>query len=254
MSDPWITLRQYTQARIALGRVGCATPTKAHLDFQLAHALARDAVHQPWPVEEFATALNTRGWACRILASAVAHREQYLQRPDLGRRLSAASEDLLQTSPACDIAIIVSNGLSSSAVQQHGLALLDAVIPAYRQASLNPGPICLVPHARVALSDQIGASLNARLAVMIVGERPGLSAADSLGIYMTYAPTPGNSDAERNCISNIRPPQGLDYAAAAQKLLYLSQQALHLGLSGVALKDDMPILNGAEPGSELQCT
>lgn len=242
MNDPWHTLRRFTQARIALGRAGSSLPTSALLDFQLAHASARDAVHQPWAIEAFAEAVEALGLETLILRTRVANREQYLQRPDHGRCLDDASRQRLElrSKEAIDVALIITNGLSSTAVDKHGLALLQALIATYRSSSLRLGPICLVSNARVALADEIGALFNARLAVIVVGERPGLSAADSLGLYLTFAPQIGNTDAERNCISNIRPPEGLSYAAAAAKLAYLSQQALHLGLSGVALKDDMP--------------
>lgn len=141
---------------------------------------------------------------------------------------------------AIDVALIFSNGLSSTALDQHGLACLEAIVAAYADSGLRLGPICLVPNGRVALLDEIGGLLQARLAVIAVGERPGLSAADSLGAYLTYAPGIGNTDAERNCISNIRPPEGLSYQSAAAKLAYLSEQALLRWVSGVALKDDMP--------------
>ncbi|WKJ89496.1 ethanolamine ammonia-lyase subunit EutC [Methylomonas montana] len=242
MNDSWYNLRRFTQARIAQGRVGCGLPTAALLDFQLAHAAARDAVHQPWDVAGFAERVERLGLETLILATPVASRQQYLQRPDRGRCLAESSRQLLETrcTQAVDVALIVSNGLSSTALDRHGLALLEAVVAAYRSSSLTLGPICLVANARVALADQIGALLKARLVVIIVGERPGLSAADSLGAYLTYAPKIGNTDAERNCISNIRPPDGLSYPAAAAKLAYLGNQALMRGVSGVMLKDDMP--------------
>lgn len=242
MNDPWHSLRRFTQARIGQGRAGCSTPTSALLDFQLAHAAARDAVHQSWDVEYFAKSVAALGLETLCLATPVAGREQYLQRPDQGRRLDEQSRQHLQSlgTAAVDVALIVSNGLSSTAVDSHGVALLEAIVAAFANSSLKLGPICLVPNGRVALADEIGSLLNARLSVIIVGERPGLSAADSLGVYMTYAPRIGNTDAERNCISNIRPPNGLSYQAAAAKLAYLGRQALQLGFSGVALKDDMP--------------
>jgi ethanolamine ammonia-lyase small subunit len=243
MRDPWFDLRRFTQARIGQGRVGCATPTSAHLEFQLAHAMARDAVHQIWQVEHFAAAITAKGWQSVILSTPIVGREQYLLRPDLGCCLDQSSRQLLQSlkQPNIDIALVISNGLSSTAAEKHGHGLLQAVIAGYASCSLRIGPLCLVPNARVAVADEIGVLMNARLSVMIVGERPGLSAADSLGIYLTYAPNIGKSNAERNCISNIRPPQGLSYEAAAAKLAYLSEKALHIGFSGVALKDDMPI-------------
>lgn len=242
INDPWVELRRYTQARIGQGRAGCATPTGAQLDFQLAHAMARDAVHQPWDAQGFGEGLAALGCQSLLLATPIVDRQHYLLRPDLGRSLDPASRLRLQSlqSAACDVALIVSNGLSSTALDAHGLNLLQAVLVAYAACSLRVGPICLVPNARVALADEIGELMQAKLAVIIVGERPGLSAADSLGAYLTYAPRSGNTDAERNCLSNIRPPQGMDYASAATKLAYLSQQALRRQLSGVALKDDMP--------------
>ena len=242
MSDPWFALRQFTQARIAQGRAGCSLPTAALLDFQLAHASARDAVHLAWDISGFAEDMEKLALETLILATPVSSRTQYLQRPDLGRYLLQSSHELLATreNQAIDVALIVSNGLSSTAVDEHGLALLQAVVTAYAECGLQIGPICLVPNARVALADEIGALLDARLAVIIVGERPGLSAADSLGAYLTYTPKIGNTDAERNCVSNIRPPAGLAYDAAAAKLAYLSGQALGRGFSGVMLKDDMP--------------
>lgn len=244
MHDPWHDLRRFTQARIAQGRVGCGLPTSALLDFQLAHAAARDAVLQGWDVGGFAAGLARQGLASLCLETQVADRFDYLQRPDKGRRLADASCELLRqhAGTAADVALILSNGLSSTAVNIHGLALLAEIVAVFRQGSLSISDICLVPNARVAVADQIGSLLNARLSMIIIGERPGLSAADSLGVYLTYAPKIGNTDAERNCLSNIRPPEGLGYRAAADKLHYLSRQALRLGLSGVGLKDDMPRL------------
>jgi len=244
MNDPWFKLRQFTQARIAQGRSGHAQTTAAQLDFQLAHASARDAVHLPWDVEAFAQRAVALGTETIMLETQVTDRVHYLKRPDLGRRLAPVSHAHLSTSASADIALIFSNGLSSTAMDAHGLALLSAILDAYRGRMVTDdvriAPVCLVPNARVALSDEIGALFKAKLCVIVVGERPGLSAADSLGIYMTYNPNPANTDAERNCISNVRPPDGLSCEAAAAKLLYLSEQALQRRISGVALKDDMP--------------
>ena len=242
MKDSWFELRRFTQARIAQGRAGCATPTSAQLDFQLAHAMARDAVLQPWQTKPIITALTLQGWESLELTTAIDNRQHYLQRPDLGRCLDQFSRELLKSrcSPSIDVALIISNGLSSAAVDSHGLSLVEAILPTYRKYNISVGPICLVPNARVAVADEIGALLDAKVSVIVVGERPGLSAADSLGIYLTYAPCQDNTDANRNCISNIRPPFGLDYQPAADKLAYLTQQALQRQISGVALKDDMP--------------
>ncbi len=246
MTDPWLALRRFTQARIALGRAGHAVTTKALLDFQLAHAQARDAVHLPWDREAFAEQLRKLGEEVLLFDTPVAGREEYLRRPDLGRVLSETSRTRLKRRNAAetDVALIVTNGLSSTAVERHGIPLLQAIVNLYRARQLRLAPISLVANGRVALSDQIGSALAARVAVIVVGERPGLSAADSLGIYLTHAPQPGRTDAERNCISNIRPPEGLNYAAAAEKLLYLTEEALRRGISGISLKDDMAGLLG----------
>lgn len=242
MSDRWNYLRRYTQARIALGRAGHAVPTSVLLDFQWAHARARDAVHLPWDMVRFARAVEDRGLTPLILATQAGDRVRYLKRPDLGRQLDGESERRLEArgGSLTDVALIFTNGLSSTAMERHGLPLMDALVQALAGARLALGPICLAENGRVALADPIGCALGARLAVIVVGERPGLSAADSLGIYLTYGPEPGRTDADRNCISNIRPPEGLAYDAAAAKLAYLAREALRQGMSGVALKDDQP--------------
>ncbi|HUL12262.1 MAG TPA: ethanolamine ammonia-lyase subunit EutC [Methylococcaceae bacterium] len=257
MNDPWQTLRQFTQARIAQGRAGYGIRTSSMLDFQLAHALARDAVHLPWDVEAFAQGVKALRMEPITLSTLVRDRMQYLKRPDLGRVLDQASRVLLDglANPPIEVALTFSNGLSSTAIQSHGLNLLQAIVGTFNVGLLpgstsGPnesvlkqhvaiGPVCLVPNARVALSDEIGALLKARISIIVVGERPGLSASDSLGIYMTYNPHPANTDAERNCISNIRPPDGMSCEDAAAKLFYLCRQAVKRRLSGVALKDDM---------------
>jgi ethanolamine ammonia-lyase small subunit len=241
MSDPWLGLRRFTQARIALGRAGHALPTPALLEFQLAHAEARDAVHFPWDIASFAGAVRGLGEEALVLETPVADRSEYLRRPDFGRVLSDESRARLGDVDAAgaDVALIVTNGLSSTAVERHGIPLLQAIVNGYQSRQISIAPVVLVANGRVALSDDIGSALNARVAVIVVGERPGLSAADSLGIYLTFAPRQGNIDADRNCISNIRPPEGLGYEAAAAKLLYLTGEALRRGISGVALKDEM---------------
>jgi ethanolamine ammonia-lyase small subunit len=240
MNDAWIALRRFTQARIALGRAGHAVPTAALLEFQLAHAQARDAVHFPWDLAAFAEQVRGIGAEVLILETPVTNRSEYLRRPDLGRVLTAAARNRLRRVSAApaDVALIISNGLSSTAVERHGILLLQAIVAGCRARGVSLSPVSLVADGRVALSDDIGSVLAARTAVIIVGERPGLSAADSLGIYLTYRPQPGNTDADRNCISNIRPPEGLGYADAAAKLLSLIGEAMRLGISGVALKDE----------------
>ena len=246
MGDPWIELRQFTQARIALGRAGHAVPTQALLDFQLAHAEARDAVHFPWDIHAFAGQVRDLGEEALILDTPVSSRSEYLRRPDLGRVLTEASRTRLKNlqAGAADVALIVTNGLSSTAVERHGVPLLQAIVEGFRVRQISIAPVALVANGRVALADDIGSVLAARVAIIVVGERPGLSAADSLGLYLTFAPRPGNTDAERNCISNVRPPEGLGYADAAAKLLYLTGEALRRGISGVGLKDGMAHLLG----------
>ena len=241
MSDPWSGLRSFTQARIALGRAGHALPTAALLDFQLAHAEARDAVHLPWDVDGFADRVRGLGAEVLLLETPVASRDEYLHRPDLGRILSGASRERLGrlTLDAVDVALIVTNGLSSAAMERHGVSLVQAILNGFRSRQLRVAPVALIPNGRVALLDEVGSAVGAKVAVIVVGERPGLSTADSLGVYLTFAPKPGNSDAQRNCISNIRPPEGLSYQAAAAKVLYLTEESMRRGTSGVALKDDM---------------
>jgi ethanolamine ammonia-lyase small subunit len=242
MTDSWVALRRFTQARIALGRAGHAVPTEAQLAFQLAHAQARDAVQIPWDPAVFARQVQDLGEEALLLETAVGSRDEYLRRPDLGRVLNEAARNRLVDLRAegTDVALIITNGLSSTAVERHGIPLLQAIRNAYGPRSYRLAPVALVANGRVALSDDIGSLLAARVAVIIVGERPGLSATDSLGIYLTFAPRPGNTDAMRNCISNIRPPEGLGYEEAAAKLFYLTGEALRRGQSGVALKEEAP--------------
>jgi ethanolamine ammonia-lyase small subunit len=241
MTDAWIALRRFTQARIALGRAGHALPTRELLELQLAHAGARDAVQIAWDIKSFAGQVRELGEEAIILETPVAGRCEYLRRPDLGRLLSEGSQERLSKcqSGGADVALIVTNGLSSTAVERHGMPLLQAIVNCYQEHRISIATIAMVANGRVALADAIGSTLGARVAVIIVGERPGLSAADSLGIYLTFAPQPGNCDADRNCISNIRPPEGLGYTDAAAKMLYLTKEAMKRGISGVALKDEM---------------
>jgi ethanolamine ammonia-lyase small subunit len=252
MTDQWIALRRFTQARIALGHAGHALPTRALVDFQLDHARARDAVLLPWDIGVFAQQLQALGTETLILETPVADRGEYLRRPDLGRVLSEGSREQLSLldAGAVDVALIVTNGLSSTAIERHGIALLQEMVHGYRDRGLRVGPVVLVANGRVGLFDEIGSRMAARMAVIVVGERPGLSAADSLGLYLCYAPGPGNTDAQRNCISNIRPPEGLGYRDAAAKLLQLTDAALRRGLSGVELKDEEEtavVASGARP-------
>lgn len=235
--DPWGELRAYTQARIGLGRVGGSLPTCESLRFGLAQAQARDAVHHPFDVDALHAALEQAGFHSLRVASQAPDRSGYLLRPDLGRRLAPASRMRLeQQTSATEIAIVIADGLSALAVQRHALGLLQAFRARFN-TDWNKMQVVLAEQARVALGDDIGAALGARLVIVLIGERPGLSAPDSLGIYLTFAPRVGRMDSERNCISNVR-PEGLPYAQAAQQLACLARESLRLHLSGIALKDN----------------
>ncbi len=228
MADPWLALRSTTRARIGLGRVGDAMPLDHVLDFQLAHARARDAVHTPLDV----AALGP----LQVVASAAPDRATYLRRPDLGRRLATHT---VLCRGEWDAVFVLADGLSPLAVQRHALPLLEACtacLPGWRLA-----PAVAATQARVALGDEIGERLGARMVAVLIGERPGLSVADSLGVYLTYEPRVGRRDSERNCISNIH-PGGLSYAAAADMLVWLMTEARRRRLTGVALKDDRPAI------------
>ena len=238
--DPWDDLRAHTQARLALGRAGAALPTAELLRFGLAHAQARDAVHIPLDAEALATQLQAQGCATLPVHSAAPDRATYLLRPDLGRRLRDADAQALRESSAnesapIDLLLLVADGLSSLAVARQAPPLIDA-IRQQAPAGWALGPVVIAQQARVALGDEVGALLGARLVAVLIGERPGLSSPDSLGIYLTWHPQVGRSDAERNCISNVR-PEGLGPALAAARLWWLCQEARRLGLTGVGLKD-----------------
>lgn len=235
--DPWGALREHTPARVALGRSGVSLPTRELLAFGCAHALARDAVHLPLDAVALCEQLLAHGWPSLHVRSAAPDRATYLLRPDLGRRLDEGSAARLRehTTEGCDVQLVVGDGLSSLAVSRHAVPLIEQ-IRAQAPATWRFGPVVVAEQARVALGDPIGELLHARLVVVLIGERPGLSSPDSLGLYLTWAPRSGRNDAERNCISNVR-PEGLGYAAAARKLLWLCGEALRLQLSGVPLKD-----------------
>ena len=230
-----LRLRDYTPARVELGRAGVSVPTRALLEFQLAHAKARDAVHLPLAVNSLAVELKQKGIDSISLSSAARNRDEYLKRPDLGRRLSDASRERLDALRAeYDASFVIADGLSALAVHRHAVPLLELLL-----CSLDwrIAPVAIVEQGRVAIGDDIGESLGARMVVVLIGERPGLSSPDSLGAYLTWHPRPGRADAERNCISNVR-AEGLSYAAAAQKLLFLMNESRRLKLSGVRLKED----------------
>ena len=248
IENPWQHLRQLTPARIALGRAGTSLPTNAQLDFQFAHAQARDAVHLPLDSEALIRELQQHELDCLRLHSAAADRQVYLQRPDLGRRLDETSAALLdeRDQPACDLALVIADGLSALAVQRHALPMTLKIVEHCQNEGWTLGPISIVEQGRVAIADEIGERLKARMVVILLGERPGLSSPDSLGLYFTWAPQVGRHDAQRNCISNIR-PEGLAYNLAAHRLLYLMREACRRQLSGVSLKDEaeLPTLDDA---------
>lgn len=235
MSTPalWRDLRRFTEARVGLGRAGTAQPTAAHLDFQEAHARARDAVWSALDMAAMDAALTPLGPPVLRVCSAAPDRRTYLLRPDLGRRLMDGTS--LPQAPG-SIAFVVADGLCATGVQRHAPAVLERLLPAL---PLPAGPIVIAEQGRVALGDEIGEAIGAAAVVVLIGERPGLSATDSLGLYLTWAPRRGRTDAERNCISNIR-PGGLTYDDAAAKAAWLLRAAQGLGVTGVALKDDMP--------------
>jgi len=243
--DPWSGLTRFTPARIGLGRAGGSIPTKPLLDFQLAHARARDAVQRDLDGDALLGALTQRGFEVVQLHSAARDRRTFIQRPDLGRILSLEAKALLEgqrhAGDAFDAVFVVADGLSALACERHAPALLERVALKLSDANWRVAPICLVRQGRVAVGDEIGALLSAAMTVMLIGERPGLSSPDSLGVYLTWDPVPGRSNAQRNCISNVR-PEGLSYAAAAHKLFYLMTEARRRKLSGVHLKEDAPAL------------
>jgi len=229
----WQRLRAYTPARIGLTSAGAHVATAVQLQFQSAHAEARDAVHAAFDPASIANALGERAL---LLESAARDRATYLTRPDLGRRLSPASRAALNVETrGWDLALVVADGLSATAVHRHAIAVIDSVRPALKDWRI--APIAVVERGRVAVGDEIGEVLDAALVAVLIGERPGLSSPDSLGIYVTWAPRIGRTDAERNCISNVR-PTGLGYAEAARKLAYLLHEGRRRRLTGVMLKDE----------------
>lgn len=243
--NAWQQLRQLTSARIALGRVGTSLPTEPQLDFQFAHAMARDAVHTPLDCDALADSLVAIGFMCLQLHSAAKDRHTYLQRPDLGRSLSQDSADLVRehrasTDAKYDLVIVVADGLSALAIQRHTLPFLKRLHGDVSSEGWNIAPICIVRQGRVAVADEVGELLNAKMSLILIGERPGLSSPDSLGLYLTYRPKVGLTDASRNCISNVR-LEGMAYGNAAFRLMYLMTEARRRQLSGVDLKDETEI-------------
>ncbi len=232
----WRDLRQFTGARVALGRVGAGLPTAAHLAFQADHAAARDAVHAALDLELLQADLAAENLPATMVRSACPDRPTYLRRPDLGRKLHSPDRETLHPAPA-KIAFVVCDGLSALAVQRHAAPLLALVVPA-----LEPGAkIVVATQARVALGDDVGEALGASAVIVLIGERPGLSTPDSLGVYLTWAPHVGRTDADRNCLSNIR-PEGMPIPEGARKLIWLATEMRARKLSGVGLKDEAPML------------
>lgn len=237
--DPCASLRSFTAARIALGHTGVSQPTAAQLQFQMAHAMARDAVHLPLDVASLRQRLAATGLDTLALHSAADSRAIYLQRPDLGRALSDGSRQALHDlqAPSHDVAFVIADGLSALAIERHALPLLACMLGFLRAGHWSVAPLAIVQQARVAIGDEIGQLLHANAVVVLIGERPGLSSPDSMGLYLTWQPRPGLTDERRNCISNVR-PAGLSYDEAAAKLHYLLDQSRTRQLSGVTLKDE----------------
>jgi ethanolamine ammonia-lyase small subunit len=240
--NPLLELRRLTPARIALGRTGTSMPTSAQLDFQYAHAQARDAVHLPFDSAGLSAQLTEIGRDSLLLHSAATNRDSYLQRPDLGRKLSDESAHTLRTYATAnpggiDLVIVVADGLSALAVHRHTLPFLSRLEEQVLAEGWSVAPVMLVEQGRVAVADEIGELMGAKMTVILIGERPGLSSPDSLGLYFTYNPKVGLTDAYRNCISNVR-LEGLSYGMAAHRLLYLMREACRRQLSGVNLKDE----------------
>ncbi len=245
-------LRQLTPARVGLGHVGASLPTEALLKFTLDHARARDAVHAGFDPAALATALNGLGLPTLTVSSRVRDRRDYLARPDLGRMLDPESERLIasHSGGSCQLAIVAGDGLSPVAVNAHAVEVVGRLIAHLAVEGIETGHAVVARGARVALGDQIGELMGARMVAVLIGERPGLSAPDSLGAYLTFAPQVGRSDAERNCISNIH-GAGLGYDEAAWRIAWLIREGLVRRRTGVALKDESSAfagLVGTKPG------
>ncbi|MGH7631704.1 MAG: ethanolamine ammonia-lyase subunit EutC [Gemmatimonadales bacterium] len=244
--DPWTRLRGLTPARIGLGQAGGSLTTEAHLSFQLAHARARDAVHERLDAPALIARLAAVGLEAVLLRSAAPDRITYLQRPDLGRRLDPESHDRLaratsRRSTPFDVCFVVADGLSAPAAERHAPAVLAALAPGLAAEDWRLAPVVVVEQGRVGIGDEIGAVCGAAMVAVLLGERPGLSSPDSLGIYVTWAPAVGRRDADRNCISNVR-PAGLPPELAADRLHFLLSEARRRKLTGIALKDESRLL------------
>jgi ethanolamine ammonia-lyase small subunit len=237
--EPWAELRRFTAARIALPRSGASLATAPLLEFRLAHARARDAVHSALDESRLSAELATLGLPVLAVTSAAQDRMQYLMRPDLGRRLADDATTLLAShaGSSFDVVFVVADGLSAGAVATHAQPVLAQVLPRLASIGWRIAPLVVARFGRVAIGDAVARALSAEIAAVLIGERPGLSAPDSMGAYLTFRPTADTTDADRNCISNIR-PEGLAYPDAAFKLVRLLHAMRARKISGVQLKDD----------------
>lgn len=246
-ADPWDDFKSLTAARIALGRAGGSLPTRESLDFGLAQARARDAVLASFDTRHVVEQLNSAGLEAISLNSDATSRDEYLRRPDLGRRLDAPSRSELTAlnCPVNDLTIVVSDGLSAHAVVHAG-EIVTMLVSLLKAEGWSVAPVVIIPFARVAIQDEVGRALNSAISLILLGERPGLGSPDSLGAYFVYGPRVGRTDADRNCISNIR-PSGLPPAAAVIALHYLLNAARHRRISGIDLKDERLLTEATPP-------
>ncbi|WP_207536028.1 ethanolamine ammonia-lyase subunit EutC [Desertivirga arenae] len=251
-NDLYSDLKQFTQARIAVGRAGCSMPLNELLEFKMSHAHARDAVYSELDLQLISNELKVIDMEHYILKSKAINRSSYLSRPDWGRNLSDESFQSLKIYPrkGYDVSLVLADGLSASAINQHALPLLHELVPQLGEMGYTLAPLILVQNGRVAIADQIASLLQASLSIIFIGERPGLTCPDSMGAYLTYDPKPGLTDESRNCISNIS-VQGLDYITAAERILYLVNESMSRKLSGVLLKE---ISGGQEKEEDKRLT
>lgn len=243
--DAWGILRQYTEARIALGRAGASLSTQNILSLNEAHAQARDSIYRKFEKDIIEQALIQLHQEVFQLKSKVDDKKEFLLRPDLGRRLCEESISIIEKSDikkTFDVCISVSDGLSATAVNSHSIPLLQRLLKKLIAADLSIAPICLIENGRVAISDETGSLLNTKVSIILIGERPGLSASDSMGVYLTFNPKVGNTDEQRNCISNIR-LGGMQYDDAASEILLLTTASIRLNMSGTFLKNSLSIID-----------
>jgi len=235
--DEWASLKVFTNARIALGSTGVSIPLKEMLALRLAHAQAREAVYSLLESGRLTNELQQMQLAVMNVRSKARSREYFLQRPDYGRMLDDFSKDVLAAEDtSCDVAVILADGLSATAINTYAIPLLQRLIPLLKSNHIKASPMVIAEQARVALSDEIGYLLKAKLSVILIGERPGLTTCDSMGAYITFQPKPGTTDEARNCISNIH-ASGLHYTIAAEKIFSLVQTCLQKQVSGITLKE-----------------